>query len=271
MPNLQNTEYQRCSISVFFENICIMPKKAFVWPPSRLGVRFGWQYLCGMFLKAFVKRSGPVEDWKTHYRLVESYRAGGGVRHRNVLRLGELAELPRIEQKRLLGERVTELVKHARNSTIGLFPCGDAAVEALAQRFFCAIRDNGRLDLPAGKDYQNVDIDSVENRDVREVGAEWLCKQALDQLDVRKVFDAHGWGDGQKRLALTHIVSRACHPASELGTCKWIRANSAVCEVTGLPVEKVTKDALYKASLLLHGIKDGLESHLGPDTHQLGR
>lgn len=228
-----------------------------------------WQYLCGMFIKAFVKQSARTGERKTSYRLVESRRVNGCPRHRNVLHLGDLADLPGEERKNLLARRITELVKHTRNASIGMFKCDDEAVESLAQKFFAAIKSNGRLDLAGEADYHLVDLDSVGNRDVREVGPEWLCKQALDQLGIGGVFDAHGWDGPQKSLALAHIISRACHPASELGTCKWIRANSAVCELTGQPLDKVTKDALYKTSLLLYGIKGGLEAHLGKRTNEL--
>ncbi|MDR3219089.1 MAG: hypothetical protein LBU22_08995 [Dysgonamonadaceae bacterium] len=41
------------------------------------------------------------------------------------------------------------------------------------------------------------------------------------------------------------------YPASELETARWIQENSTVCELTGYPLEKITKDKLYKSSLKL--------------------
>ena len=38
------------------------------------------------------------------------------------------------------------------------------------------------LDFGDRHAYQVVDTDSVKNREVREVGCEWLCMQALQQL-----------------------------------------------------------------------------------------
>jgi transposase len=45
--------------------------------------------------------------------------------------------------------------------------------------------------------------------------------------------------------------------------------NSTVCELTGYPVEKITKDKLYQSALDLYAKKDGLENHLSKRTNEL--
>jgi len=40
----------------------------------------------------------------------------------------------------------------------------------------------------------------------------------------------------------------------ELATSKWIKENSAICELTGLSIEKMNKDRLYRGALKLYGI-----------------
>jgi hypothetical protein len=59
------------------------------------------------------------------------------------------------------------------------------------------------------------------------------------------------------------------YPASELETSRWIQENSAVCEVTGYPLEKITKDKLYKSSLRLFSEKEKIEKFLSIKTNQL--
>jgi hypothetical protein len=71
------------------------------------------------------------------------------------------------------------------------------------------------------------------------------------------------------QLAITQIISRAVYPASELETSRWIQENSAVCELTGYPLEKITKDKLYKSSLRLFSKKDKIEQYLSVKTNQL--
>src|SRR5215210_2774764 len=93
--------------------------------------------------------------------------------------------------------------------------------------------------------------------------------QALEQLNIPEFLDKNDWDSEEIKLALTHIISRAAYPASELRTSKWMKQNSAVCELTGFPAEKITKDKLYGISHRLYEIKDELEKHLSKRTNEL--
>jgi hypothetical protein len=50
---------------------------------------------------------------------------------------------------------------------------------------------------------------------------------------------------------------------------RWIRENSAACELTGYPLKKITKDKLYKSSLRLFSEKENVERFLSVKTNQL--
>jgi hypothetical protein len=67
-----------------------------------------------------------------------------------------------------------------------------------------------------GKDLQMIDLNSIRNKDVREIGAEWMSYQAMRQLQLAPFLERLGWNEDQVRLAQTHIISRAVYPASEL-------------------------------------------------------
>lgn len=114
-----------------------------------------------------------------------------------------------------------------------------------------------------------VDVETLRHKDVREIGSEWLCYQAVEQLKIKEKLTALGWNDEQVKLAITQIVSRAIYPYSESRTSRWIQENSAICEVTGYPIEKITKDKLYQSALDLFGVKDALEQHLSHRTNEL--
>jgi hypothetical protein len=77
------------------------------------------------------------------------------------------------------------------------------------------------------------------------------------------------WLPDDVRLAITHIISRAVFPASELKTTRWIQENSAVCELTNFPIGKITKDRLYNISKRLYSHKDELETYLSHRTNEL--
>lgn len=222
-----------------------------------------------MFLKAMSKKETSTGVRHIHYRLCESYRVHDTVRHHIILHLGSLDDLPEIEQKKALVARIVELIKDSRAGNKGLFVAEDPAVEFRAQESFRLIKENNRLDFCDRHAYQVVDTDSVKNRDVREVGCEWLCMQALQQLGVSSFLSKSGWSQDNIDLALTHIISRATYPASELRTSKWIKENSSVCELTRYPQENVTKDKLYKISHQLYAIKNSLEAYLSKRTNEL--
>ncbi len=222
-----------------------------------------------MFLKVIFKTIKATGERKRHYRLCESYRFDNTVRHQTILHLGSLEQLPETDQKKALAARIDELVKQSHTGKQSLFPTPEPLIEKLAQKYFAEIKEKQRLDIAAGKDYQRIDTDTVNNKNVREAGAEWLCMQGLNQLDIRTFLTKNEWPEEHIQLALTHIISRAIYPASELRTSQWIKENSAVCELTGYSIEKITKDKLYETSKRLYTLKDDLEKHLSKRTNEL--
>lgn len=58
------------------------------------------------------------------------------------------------------------------------------------------------------------------------------------------------------KLAISHIISRAVYPATELETNRRMKENSAICEVTGYDIENITKDRLYNITKKLYSEKE---------------
>jgi hypothetical protein len=222
-----------------------------------------------VFLKSIYKRHKATGEFRATYRLCESYRFGDTVRHHTIVHLGALEDLPGIEPKQALCHRIESLVKESRTGIRDLFVHQNEKIESLAQKHFAAIVEKDRLDIAQGKDYHRIDTDSVENKSIREVGAEWLCMQAIRQLNMAEFLVQKDWPQESIQLALTHIISRAVYPASELRTSKWIKQNSSVCELTGYLEDKITKDKLYGISHRLYTVKDELEKHLSTRTNEL--
>jgi hypothetical protein len=71
---------------------------------------------------------------------------------------------------------------------------------------------------------------------------------AWQKLELTQLLINGGWTEEQVQLAATQVISRAVYPASELKTARWIKENSAVCELTGYDIEKITKDRLYQSA-----------------------
>lgn len=220
-----------------------------------------------------MRRNPETNMISGYYRLCENYRdAHDNIRNRTILAAGFLDNLS-VEQKQSLSKRITDMVKNGEEV---LFGEPDGQVEFYARQFYAQIKAKHRLDLPENKntkphkgDWQTVDLDSLKNKDVREIGSEWMCMQALQQLAIPDFLENRGWEASQIRLALTHIISRAVYPASELKTTSWIHDNSAVCELTGLKAGTITKDILYSISHRLYKEKDAMEQYLSKKTNDL--
>jgi hypothetical protein len=97
---------------------------------------------------------------------------------------------------------------------------------------------------PKTGDCQRVNPNSLRNRDIRELGSEWLCYQVIEQLKIFGFLTDLGWSEHDVRLTMTRIISQTVYPASEFCTSRRIKENSSVCELTGYPVYKITKDRL---------------------------
>ncbi len=172
--------------------------------------------------------------------------------------LGQLLELLDFDHKILFLERLNELIKGRPT----LFSCKEEKIEQLAQHYYSQLKLKKKVDVAFDvvDDIDTVKLNTLKNNNIREVGAELLCYQALRQLGIGHYLKTRGWHDEQISLAATHIISRTVYPASELKTVSWIKENnSAVCELTGYDIEKVTKDKLYEISKKLYEEKAELE------------
>ena len=220
-----------------------------------------------MFVKPLSKYNKTTKERYSLYQLCESYRLDGRVRQRVIIGLGKLEGLSTDEQKIRLGKRIDEMVQ---GKTRLLLEEPKDQVERLAHHFYKEIRKKRRYDVKEnGRDWQVVDVNTVKNKDAREIGAEWLCKQAFEQLKISDFLRSANWPEEKIALATTHVISRSVYPASELKTVSFIKENSAVCELTGYEKDKLTKDRLYDISKELYAIKDGLESYLSKKTNEL--
>jgi len=221
-----------------------------------------------VFIKGYTKYNKTTQERYWVYKLCEGYRKNSIICHRIIVSLGRLEELPQAEDKRKLAIRIEELIKGGGCTlATGEF---DAKVEGLALHYYKEIIDKKKYDVKKIKeDWETVNLQTIRNKDAREIGAEWLCKQAFAQLGIGEFLREQSWSEEKISLATTHIITRATYPASELKTVSYIRENSAICELTGYDKDKITKDYLYSISHKLYSIKDKLENYLSVRTNEL--
>jgi len=225
-------------------------------------------------------RTNPKTNrYSGYYRLVESYRnSDNRVCHRTILNAGYLDEL-NTDQLNLIQKILTAKVDNHDQPLFELPYTNDVTVIEYVDEFYNRMVAEKRIDVlvektdkkenKSRKSSQMVDVNSIRNKDVREIGAEWLSNQAINQLQIPSFLEQQGWNQDDIKLAQSHIISRAVYPASEFETTRWIKENSSVCEVTGYDIDKITKDRLYRISKKLYAEKEALEQHLSIRTNEL--
>lgn len=225
------------------------------------------QTFVSMYFKSFLRKNPLSSDlFSSYYRLVESYRnESGRVCHQTILNIGFLEDL--------VPEQLNKIQKILSNRAEGksdLFHEEDLVVNSYVEQFWSRIVNEKRIDLK-GRTSKDVLVkaSTIAHKEVREIGAEWLSYQALDQLKLASFLEGLGWNQQKIQLTFTQIIARAVYPSSELKTTSWIKENSAICDVTEYPIEKLTKDKLYSNALSLYEVKDELEQYLSNKTNEL--
>ena len=213
-----------------------------------------------MFIKKVTNRkAGKIY---LTYRLVKSKRVEGIPRHIHVLDLGPIPELP-VEKHKNLAKRIDQLI----NNQLDMFI--DPQVEEQAHYFYRKLIKK-RLDaLPEetndsqGQELAQVDLNSFEPVDSKQIGGEWLCSQAFEQLGLSGFFsDRLGFNTNQVSLCLLSLTGRMLHPASERNTALWLNENSAALELNGPTSGKVDRNRLTDATLWLYRHKDEIEDYI---------
>lgn len=229
--------------------------------------------LCRMYFKSSLRNNAATNSLCAYFRLVESYRnESNRICHKTLLNIGFLpADL---ENNPDYGKTLSTIQRVLTEKAQGKesFFDQDPLIQHYVFLFWEQMVRKGSVDLPEkamNKRKKMVDLASIRHKNVREIGTEWLCMQALNQLQISEFLAKAGWSEEKRQLAFTQIISRAIYPFSELKTSRIIRENSAICELTGYALEKITKDKLYKSALDLYEIKDQMEGFLSKKTNEL--
>ncbi|MBN2235696.1 MAG: IS1634 family transposase [Opitutales bacterium] len=169
-----------------------------------------------------------------YWALVESYRTERGPRQRIVAYLGQLDERGRLGVQQAAGDDL-EL-------------------------------DQGRLFDPPKPEWVEVDASRVRVERCRNFGGSWLGLRLLHQLGLVN-FLQEGIPKGKEEIpwpmmGLVLVLSRFCHPSSELAIAEHHYRQSALTDLLGIPEEKVNEDRLYRTLDALLPHKADLEKHL---------
>lgn len=220
-----------------------------------------------MYFKFSLRKHPQTGKLSGYYRLVESYRnSDNRVCHRTILNVGFMEDVTP-EQLNKIQKQLTQ--RYEQKQPV-FQQEGDPVVKHYVEAFWQRIVASNKFDLVATEKLSRmVNMDTLQHSNAREIGAENIAHQSWEKLQLTPLLLSQGFTPDQARLAATQVVSRAVYPASELKTARWIKENSAVCELTGYDSDKVTKDRLYESALHLYRAKDALEKHLSKRTNEL--
>ena len=219
-----------------------------------------------MYFKCSIRRNPETGAISGYYRLVESYRnSDDRICHRTILNVGFMEDTT-AEQR----HKIQAILNDKYEMKQSVFSETDTVVNNYVSALWRRIVEEKRLDTGTmEKRARMIDVETMVHSNAREAGSEWMCHQTWERLGLSALLASQGWNEEQIDLAAAHVVSRAVYPASELRTSRWMKENSAVCELTGYDMDKVSKDKLYQNALNLYELKDVLEKHLSAKTNEL--
>ncbi len=227
-----------------------------------------------MFIKKIVKKDRKGNKAYVYYRLVHSYKIGTKNRQQTIINLGKLEGIS-IENHKLLADRIESIISGVQT----LFFDIDSEVEQAAQEYAKQIINKGvfatkkkkrSISQEISTDYQEVDINSVEQLESRSIGAEWLVKQAFDRFGLDSILSDIGMSPHESGVAQMLISAKMIHPSSELEAQRWICENSGLSELYNLSDHHpVTRYRLYKAATIMYKHKQQIEHSLYSVTNNL--
>ena len=185
-----------------------------------------------MFIRPIhVKRNGKRY---AYWALVESYRSERGPRQRTVAHLGQMDKAGRLGIKRAAQG---EDIPHQR-----------------------------RLFDDVEPEWIEVDIRRVRVERCVDFGGPWLGLKLCNRLGLiswlRRVMPEGREEIPWSLMGLVLVLSRLCHPCSELHIAEHFYGHTALNDLLGVAVDKVNEDRLYRALDKLLSHKEALERHL---------
>lgn len=219
-----------------------------------------------MYIRHVEKKNKNSEKKYSYYRLVHGYKIGKKVRQQTLLNLGKLEGIDKSLHK-LLADRIETLLTGATS----LFNIENPIIESLAQEFTLEIQKKGLFPSKQKsksivntieKTYKEIDVDSVEEIESREIGGEWLCKQAFDKLGLSNLFSKIGMNETQINMSQMLLTAKLLHPSSELEAERWLNKNSGASELYAKESFATTRYHLYQAGSKLYNEKKIIEKEL---------
>jgi len=206
------------------------------------------------------------------YTLVQAARINGKVKQSSILYLGSDRLLDDKQNRSMVLEVLKSKIFNQAELLSANVP-GNLKRLALEyyQKYCLKYGQDSPVSTPPLKEhaeFHNTDIKGLEIEDVKEFGAEHLCKQTTDKLDLGNYLRSLGLTEAQERTALISIVSRAIYAASEYKTSQILDMNSELKACFG-HFQTISHKQLYSISEVLYTHKEKIDMYLYEKTSDI--
>ena len=221
-----------------------------------------------MFIRQVKKQRSKDSKVFYQYTLAQTSRINGKVKQNAILYLGSQTLL----EDKVNRNKILEYLKAKIFNQPDLF--SEALPEdvlKLAASFYekyllkygdAPVQDAASLPpAPKKAEFHNVDIKGLEVNEVKTFGAEHLCKQVLDTLQLADCFASLQMSDIQIRKNLLSIASRAIFSSSEHKTAQLLETNSSLKACFEIE-DVISHKQLYAITDRLYQHKDTIDDFL---------
>lgn len=210
-----------------------------------------------MFIHKVLSRTSKKGTKYYTYRLSTSYRKNNKVKQKLLLGLGSNFNIKR-SQWPTLCHRIHTLL-HGQCEIFN--PELPTDLEAEAQRITTLLRAKCN-NKKRTRDWQTVDINSLNTIHPRHVGVEHVGLWALKKLGIPALLNECGFSPNVQQTAIGSIIGRLAKPGSERATMKWLRNASGLSEFLQCDYNAMCDMQLYRASDKLYEHRETIESHV---------
>ena len=214
-----------------------------------------------MYIRKTKTNSNKTKNYYS-FRLVESIRTPTGkVAQKTLLNLGNNYSVITEHEWPLL----SDLIASKLAGITPLFRASDGIEEEAERLVKLIISKHGNAiesNQSNNKHYETVDINSIDNTEVKRIGAETLAYETAKKLDLPGILLACGFNQKQLNIALGSVIGRLLSPGSEAATADYLRHKSALDEVLGTDFSRLHRNQLYDLSDLLLKHKNQIELKL---------
>lgn len=221
-----------------------------------------------MFIRVVKKQRSKDAKIFYQYTLAQTSRIEGKVKQFTVLYLGSNSLLADKANRAV----VLNILKSKIFGQPDLFP-SDARedLKALAldyyEKYCIKYELEGQVaptsipPVPQKAEYHQLDLKGLEVKDAKSFGAEFLCQQILDKLQLKSCLQDLGMSSKRADKALISIIARALFTASEHKTAQILEMNSELQQCYHY-TDKITHKQLYAIADELYGAKEDIDAFL---------